>query len=200
MHLYGRYDMRSLVLTSRFVGQLPADAVEMRTCKPIHSDGRAYLLIRLQLLWGEFCRELVVRSALGGHETRTGQSLPRAPGVRYVRDIPNITKNPLSGPKSYWEDPAFTIRQAKLLQVANYNDINLGVGSIATELANLKCVRNFVVHPNAKTAAKYMQMTRAIGFTKLPPDELLHQHLPGGVTVFDSWVDVFLTAAWNAVA
>ena len=200
MHLYGRYGTRSLTLTSRFVGQLPADPLEMRSCKLIHRDGRAYLLVRLQHLWGEFCRELVVRSAVGGHATRTGQTLPRVPGVKCVRDIPNITNNPLSGPRTYWEDPTFAIDQARVLHVANYNEISLGLGSVSTDLANLKCARNVIVHPNANTYGKYIQMTRSIGFTRLSPDQFLHQHLPGGVTVFDTWVSVFLTAAWNAVA
>ena len=198
--LYGRYATRSLVLTSRFVAPLPQEPSAMEMCNPIHRDGRAYLVIRLQHLWAEFSRELVVRSAIGGYETRTGQILPRVPGVNCVRDIRSITKKPLSGPGAPWENPTFAITQARVLQVANCNEIDLGLGSVSTDLANLKCVRNFIVHPNTRTAGQYIQLARSIGFRKLPPDRLLHQHLPGGVTVFDSWVSAFLTAAWNAVA
>ena len=168
-------------------------------CESVHRDGEAYLVIKLQHLWGEFCRELVVRSAIGGCETRSGRTLPPVPGVRRVRDISNIAPRLSSGPQSHWEDPVFAIRQAKRLQVANHNEIDLGLGSVSTNLANIKCIRNFIVHPNKNTRGEYYRMTRSIGFAELPPHQLLHQFLYGGATVFDDWVANLMTAAWNAV-
>ena len=200
LHLYARYDKQSRSLTSLFVTKLPVELEERNMCDPVHQNGRAYLVIRLQQLWAAFCRELVVRSAIGGYETRTGQALSRVPDVRYIGDIAKVTKKPVSGPGSSWEEPKFTIRQAKALSLTNRNEIELGIGAVSTNLANLKCVRNFIVHPNDITGNKYLQMTRSIGFVGLAPDELLHQFLPGGVTVFDFWVSDLLCAAWNAVA
>ena len=187
-------------MTSRFLIELPTEPAEVRLCESIHRDGRAYLVIKLQHLWGEFCRELVVRSAIGGCETRTGQTLPRVSGIKRVRDITNINPTLSSGPQSHWEDPAFAIKQARRLQVANYNEIGLGLGSVSTNLTNLKCVRNFIVHPNRITRGKYFHMTRSMGFSGCTPDRLLHQYLAGGVTVFDDWISKLNAAAWNAVA
>lgn len=198
--LYTLYYRRSLSLNARFLSRLPTDPAEARVCEPIHRDGRGFLVIKLQHLWGEFCRELVVRSAIGGCETRTGQTLPRVPGVKYVADIPRVTQKPLSGPGTRWEDPGFAIDQARRLQVTNHNEIGLGLGSVSNSLDNLKCVRNFIVHPNRNTRGRYYHMTRTIGFSGIPPDHLLHQSLPGGVTIFEDWVSSLTIAAWNAVA
>ena len=198
--LYGRYEVRTRSLTAKFTTMLPVASEEMRACEPVHRDGRAYLIIRLQHLWGEFCRELIVRSAVGGCETRTGQMLPRATRVKRVLDISTVTNVQMAGPRSYWEDPSFTIGLANRLQIANYNTIDLSIASVSTILTNVKCVRNYVVHPNRFTSLKYLQMTSILGFKGLPPDQLLHQFLPGGVTIFDAWTSDLLGAAWNAVA
>ena len=187
-------------MTSRFLTELPAESAEVRLCESIHRDGRAYLVIKLQHLWGEFCRELVVRSAIGGCQTRTGQTLPRVPGRKYVSDVTSIVPELWSGPRAYWEEPAFVIRHARCLQVANHNQISLGIGSVSNSLTNLKCVRNFIVHPNRITRGKYFHMTRSMGFSGFTPDRFLHQYLAGGVTVFDDWISSLTTAAWNAVA
>ena len=199
-HLYDLYFRRSLSLTSRFLTERKNYRGSRRLCEPIHRDGQAYLVVKLQHLWGEFCRELVVRSAIGGCETRTGQTLPRVPGRKYIREITSVVPELSSGTRTYWENPAFVIKHARRLQVANHNQISLGIGSVSNSLTDLKCVRNFIVHPNRSTRGKYYQLTRSIGFSGLTPDRLLHQYLPGGVTVFDDWISKLTAAAWNAVA
>ena len=201
--LYGSYAARSRSLLSRSAPSLPADPAEMMICEPIHRDSLAFLVVRLQHLWGEFCRELVVRSALGGCVTRTGVYLPPAAGVNRVRDIPNIikqfTKEEFSGSRSHWEDPSFAIRHTRRLQVANFNQISLGLGSV-TILDHLKSVRNFIVHPNSNTGPKYLQTTRTLGFRGMPPIQLINQHSLGGATIFEMWVLELESAAWVAVA
>ena len=201
--LYDLYAARSASLLARFAAPLPEKPAERALCEPVHRDSSAFLVVRLQHLWGEFCRELVVRSAMGGSATRTGLRLPPAPGVNHVRDLPTITRQftrqPFSGPRSQWEIPRFAIDQARHLQVANFNQISLGLGSITT-LDDLKCVRNFIVHPSESTALRYYQATRNLGFSGLPPIQLLNQRLPGGATVFHTWVSDLETAAWVAVA
>ena len=201
--LYGLYVARTVSLLSRFDASLPEKPAEKAVCEPVHRDGSAFLVVRLQHLWGEFCRELVVRSAMGGCVTRTGYHLMPAPNVKCVRDIPLVirqsTKRPFSGPGSQWEDPQFAIGLAKSLQVANLNQITLGLSSVTT-LDHLKRVRNFVVHPNEITAWKYYQTARILGFPGLPPIQLINQLLPGGATILHAWVSDLETAAWNAVA
>ncbi len=202
--LYASYITRSQSLSSRFAATLPANPAQMAMCEPVHRDGSAFLVVRLQHLWGEFCRELIVRSAIGGCVTQRGIHLPPAPNVKCVRDIPLVTKQftrqPFSGPGSQWEDPPFATRQAGFLQVANLNQISLGLGSVTTILGHLKSVRNFIVHPNDRTAPKYARTTRVLSLRGLPPIQLLNQRLPGGATIFHAWASDLETAAWNAVA
>lgn len=201
---YASYSKRSQSVLARFASNLPSDPVEMAVCEPLHRDGVAFLMVRLQALWGEFCRELIVRSAIGDCETRTGMHLRPAPGVKHVRDIPAITKQftkqPFWGPGSQWEDPNFAIRQAGFLNVANRNQIALGLGSVTTSTDHLKRVRNFIVHPNKDTRTKYTQAIRILGFRGSLPIQLINQRLPGGVTIFGSWVSNLEIAAWNAIA
>ena len=198
--LYGSYVARSRSLLSRFA--VSRQAV-VTICEPLHRDGATFLVVRLQHLWGEFCRELVVRSATGGCTTRTGLYLPPAPGVNHVRDIPNIirrlTKEQFSGSRSHWEDPSFALRHAQRLQVANLSQMSLGLGSV-TILDQLKSVRNFIVHPNDNTGPKYLQTARALRFRGMPPIQLINQRYLGGATIFEMWASELEAAAYAAVA
>lgn len=197
--LYGSFVARSRSLTSRSIASLPADPAEMAVCTPVHQDGLLFLVVRLQHLWGEFCRELVVRSAIGDCVTRSGLRLPPAPGVNHVRELPIITNRPLPDRSAQWEAPQFAIGQARRLKVANFIQLSLGLGSV-TMLEHLRNVRNFIVHPNKDTRPRYYQTARELGYPGMPPAQLLSQRLPGGVTIFDDWISELETAAWNAVA
>ncbi len=201
--LYGSYAARSRSLIFWSLADLPADPAEMAVCEPVHRDGLLFLVVRLQHLWGEFCRELVVRSAIGGCVTRTGVYVPSAPGANHVRDLPTVTsqftKLPFTGPRSQWEVPSFAINQARFLQVANLNQIIQGL-SVVNVIDYLKPVRNFIVHPNVRTSARYDQAARSLGFPGFSPIRLLSQSLPGGAAIFGVWISQLETAAWNAVA
>ena len=197
--LYGSYAARSRSLLSRFAASRQAGVA---IYEPLHRDGSAFLVVRLQHLWGEFCRELVVRSATGGCATRTGLYLLPAPSVKRVSDIPGViarhTREQFSGSRTHWEDPQFAIRHARRLQVANFNRISQGLGAV-TILDQLKDVRNFIVHPNGNTGPRYLQTTRMLGFRGMPPTQLINQRSPGGATIFETWVSELEGAAWNAV-
>lgn len=195
--LYRRYVARSSLLAYRFSSALPSNPRDMETCIPVHRDGRAYLVVRLQHLWGEFSRELIVRSALGGCITRTGRNLVRPPNVGTFADISKITGKPMAGPGAYWDHPNFAIARANDLKVANYNEINLGLASAG--LTDIRCVRNFLVHPNQSTNANFAQLTKNSGLLGVDPDTLLAQRVAGGATIFETWIADLLTAAWNAV-
>ena len=195
--LYHRFVSRSQELRNRFGCPLPNDPYHREMCSPVHKDGRAHLVVRLQHLWGEFSRELVVRSAAGGCCTRTGQALPRMPIARNSAYNPKTIRNFMAGPKTYWYDPKFAITQAKDLKVANLLEIDLGLGS--ANLTEIKCIRNYIVHPNRFTRADYLRLTRNHALTGLEPDLFLAQRVIGGATMFDTWIEDLLIAAWNAV-
>ena len=197
IRLYRRYVARNRLLLQFYGCPLPQSLVEKEICVPVHRYGRAFLVVRLQHLWGEFSRELVVRSALGHCKTRTGRELPRVPSVLSFADIPKITGKPMAGRGANWDDPSFALRQANTLNVVNYNEILLGLGS--ADLSDIRCVRNFIVHPNSFTRANYVQLTRNLGLIGLEPDLLLAHKVIGGATMFDSWIEDLLNAAWKAV-
>ena len=163
-----------------------------------------FLVVRLQHLWGEFCRELVVRSAIGGCVTRTGVYVSPAPEVKRVSDLPIIakrfSKRPFTGLGSQWEVPSIVIDRARDLQLANYRQINLGLSTVNFIEDRVKPVRNFIVHPSASSASKYDQAARSLNFPGLSPTQLLSRRLPGGATIFGVWISQLETAAWNAVA
>ena len=188
---------------SRSAASLPADPAEMAVCTPVHQDGFLLLAVRLQHLWGEFCRELVIRSAIGGCVTRTGLQLLPAPEVKRVSDLPTIARRfsnrSFTGPGSLWEVPSIAIGRARSLQVANYHQISLGLSAVNV-IDYLKPVRNFIVHPSGSSISGYSQAARSLGFPGLSPIQLLSQRLPGGGTIFDDWVSALEIAAWNAVA
>ena len=198
--LYERYERRSLSLTQRFDSELPTSSEERIVCEPVHRDGRAYLIARIQHLWGEFCRELIVKSAIGGCETRAGRVLSHAPGIKRVVDVPRITKTPLAGNRSSWEDPQFSIGQARLLKVSNFNEIGLGLGGASGVIDNIRYIRNYIIHPNSRNSVRYLNVARLLGFGSLPPVQLVSQTTTGGETVFENWLSTLTLAAWNAVA
>ena len=199
-YIYGLYRSRSQTLVGRLATKLPTDQVEAKQCEPVHHDGLAFQVIRLQHLWGEFCRELVVRSAMGGCTTRTGTRLSRVSRVSRVSDLPKVTKSPFAGRGSNWEEPKFRLKQADNLSIANYVEVNLGISSASTVLADLKIVRNCLTHPNQATAKIYDQLARQHGFRGLSPDQFLQQLTTGGATIYEAWSQILIVAAWHAVA
>ena len=196
-HVFGRFIARTNALIQRFHSPLPRKQSEQVVCQPVHIESRLYLVIRLQMLWGEFCHQLVVRSALGGLRTLRGHVISPAPGVRRLADIQGTVKKPLSGPGANWHLPAFSVAQASALKVANYNEINTGLG--AANVADLIRVRNYIVHPNESTRVEYFQATRNLASIGMGPDALIASRRTGGATLFETWVADCHTAAWNAI-
>ena len=196
--LYGRLERRTRELSERFLVSLQHAHIGVRPCETVHRDGRAYLVCRLQVLWGEFSRELIVQSALGGRQTRTGKVLTKAPTVNTMADIRRVLgESRLQGPRMRWEDPSFAVRHARTLKVANYDQINIGLGSAS--LDEIKPLRNFLVHPNEDTRLKYEQVIRNRGAQGICPDRFMLQPVFGGSTLFDTWIQRLLLAAWNSV-
>ena len=173
---------------------LPQDATESAACVPLHVHGRAFLVVRLISLWAEFCKEIVLKSALGA-TTISGTAIPRAPGIRSVADV--RAKEKLSGIGANWHWQKYCMENAQKLAIRNYSQVSLGVGSAPTK--SLMDIRNFVVHPNQSTRSDYVLAVRAIGVQLQEPDDLMRQRVVGGATLFEQWVFDFQDAALNAV-
>ena len=94
--LYGRFSGRADTLLRDYLVQSPVPSLWLgnTSTDSIVDYGRGFLVNRLFHLWGEFCRILVIESALGGRRTLSGTILGRSPSVSRVSDIPAIIKRP----------------------------------------------------------------------------------------------------------
>lgn len=189
-------------LLSRFVGR--TDTLVQAIYRPGPSDptvflsSRLFFVIRLQTLWGEFCRNLVVRSALGQVKTLSGTVVANAPGVSALGDIAKITGKPITGPGANWHIPTFAVNSANALQTLNYPQISAGLGSVNG--SDLRSVRNYIVHPSELTKSQFDQTALNLGIIGAGPVDLISAPLHGGSNIFESWVLDLQTAAQIAIA
>lgn len=129
--------------------------------------------------------------------TLGGQVVSRAPNVRHRSDIPGAIKaRAIVGPGLRWEDPNWTSKRIDRLQLANQQQIKLGIASAPYD--DLRRVRHFVVHANRHTRAEFDVIARRYALFGVGPHELLLHKLPGGATVLEGLVRDFQNAAFNA--
>jgi len=199
--LYGRFSGRVDALSREFLVAPPSPLVTFgeTPVRTIISYSRGFLVNRLFHLWGEFCRLVVIQSALGGCRTLSGVTLLNAPNISRLSDIPHIIKqSSTAGPSLNWGEPFWTAKQVNTLMLANRAQIVLGVGSAPFD--TFRRVRNFVVHPNPHTREKFDEIVFP-GFLVVgaEAEDLLLYRLPGGGTVFEAWGQEFKNAALNVV-
>lgn len=159
----------------------------------------AFLANRLQLLWGEFCCELIVRSAMGQCHTRTGNPVSRILGVKKVSDIAAVAGKPLAGIGAKWEEPSYAIDFSAKLGIANRSEVSAGLAAAdLSNLEDLRILRNYVIHPNRRTGQIYATMVQRYGLAGTRPDGFM-RHKSAGGTIWEIWIGNLLDAAWNAV-
>lgn len=195
--IYARFAGRTDRIVTAFQTPLPANAAAAEICRPIHTAGKAYLVNRLQMLWGEYCRNLIILSARGNALTLGGNLLPPAPGIAGFAGIRNILGNHFSGGQgAQWDKPDWAIQRADRLNPANGSQIRLGLRIAPVD--DLRVIRNFLTHPNRQTNSRYQTLAEALGFSGVAPKELLSSSIEGGNTVLESWIADFQLAAYNA--
>ena len=195
--IYARFAGRTDRILTAFQTPLPANSVDAENCRPIHTAGAAFLVNRLQMLWGEYCRNLIILSARGNALTIRGNLLAPATGGGGLPRIKRILgKDFGTGPGTHWDDLDWAIGRANLLKPVNGNQINIGLGTAPGK--DLKAVRNFLIHPNQRTKRAYLELARSLGYPGLEPNSLLAADLSDGVDVIGSWVKQFQDAAWEA--
>lgn len=196
--LYSHFVARTDFLVSKYDYPLPLprDAAHRDMCQAINCDGRALMIIRLQLLWGEFCRELVVRSALGGCRTVSGSLLSRGATVSAPQAIQQAVERRRRPPT--WHITTFAVAIARILGTQNYQQIYLALTQVSP-VDDLRIVRNYIVHPGETTRIAYEQVAWKLGTPEADPVSLLAFRLSGGATRFETWVADFQLMALNAV-
>jgi len=167
-------------------------------CQAINCDGRALMIIRLQLLWAEFCRELVVRSALGGYRTIAGSLLSRGSAVSNPQAIQQAVNKERKGRPPTWHSPTFVVAIARSLGIQNHGQIYMALSQVSP-VDDLRAIRNYIVHPGEATRMAYEQVTWKLSALGADPVSLLAFRVPGGATRFETWVADFKLMALNAV-
>ena len=196
--LYARFLTRTNQLVQTFGSPVPPAPPFRESCLQLHVYGRLNLVVRLQVLWAEFCRELVERSALGGCRSLGGKVLPRAPGVSGLSDIRKIALAESGRRPPPWHLTWFAVRVARRVGVQNLVEIRNGLSAVSA-VDDLVAVRNYVVHPNEKTRVEYARVARRANCAGAAPQGLLATYQTGGATLFEAWVADLQTMALNAI-
>ena len=195
--IYARFAGRTDRILTAFQTPLPANAAEAENCRPIHIAGAAFLVNQLQMLWGEYCRNLIILSARGNALTVAGKLISPAPGLAGFPQIKAVLGNSFGGgPNTHWDDRDWAIGRSNLLKPVNGNQINIGLGT--APIKDLKVVRNFLIHPNQRTKSDYLKLARYLGYPDLEPNSLLAADWGDGVDVIGSWVNPFQDSALEA--
>ena len=197
---YGSFHTRTNAVLSDYSLAPPGPPVEFDGIPMgrVLKHSRGFLVNRLSHLWGEFCRHVVVASALGGYRTVNGVLLTSAPQIGSVSDVLTMMRaSSMTGPGLNWGDPNWTVQRVSRLQPANSQQITLGIGVAPFE--KFRCVRNFVIHSNPHTRSKFDAIAGTYSLVGALPDDLLLHRVPGGATVIESWIREFQLAALEAV-
>lgn len=162
-------------------------------------DGRLFCVVRLQHLWGEFCRELILRSSVGGARTIEGTYLPRVSGVRQWKDVERIARETTGGRRDIpWHIPERSAQIVRKIAPKNANRIVTALSAVSP-IDEIRAIRNYVVHPNRGTRVKYEAAARRAGVSDSDPDILLTTKVyPGNVALFEYWAAQIQTIALNA--
>lgn len=173
-------------------------------CKRSHAPARSACVLHLHDRWSEFNKNLFVHSAIGGYVTRAGTILNRAaylgPSDDPVTKLRNLQR---SNPPSYWE-PKWTVTSQYIavcnqLGLSNYSNISAAIGSVGSPSQELRITRNYLAHRKTSTAlAVVTELTPYGANTSLNIDQLLTSYVPGGVTLFEHWVNKLVLIAFTA--
>ena len=155
--------------------------------------GEAILTAWLQTSWGEFNRALLIASALGTRRT-SGTPIKPAPRVRSENDAEKLVNEGvtqavktrgLSWP--VWHAPWFVIEVGSIIHLDNRANLQSVLGPTLVP-QQITWFRNYLVHPGKSTRPKYEELQAKLGMLRREPEELLHQSVKPGLTVFTSWV------------
>ena len=197
---YGHFTGRTDALLRHFLTMPPSVPVTLNgmALDSLFSYSRGFLVNRLFHLWGEFCRHVVIASALGGCRRLNGVVVGTAPNISRLSDILRVIRErSVAGPGIRWEDPKWTTVRVNLLRLNNSQQILLGIG--AAPYDDLRRVRNFVVHANPHTRSEFEVVAVRYSLFSVDSDDLLLYRLPGGGTVMEGWVRDLQSAALEAV-
>lgn len=128
-----------------------------------------------------------------------GTYLPRVSGVRQWKDVERIARETTGGRRDIpWHIPERSAQIARKLAPKNANQIVTALSSVSP-IDEIRAVRNYVVHPNRDSRAKYDAAARRLGVFDSDPDILLTSKVyPGNVALFEYWAAQIRMVALDA--
>lgn len=185
-------------MVRKFGTPLPPSRPFNSSCRPLHRDGQALLIIRLDHLWATFCQTLVTRSALGNVRTLSGLLIPGVAGIASSADVQRVALQVSRGRQPPWHNASYTVQVAHTLGLANYNQISTSIGAVSP-INDLIGIRNYIVHPNYRTIVAYQRIITRLGVSSRDPVDFLSLIQLGGATLFETWVSQLQIVAEAAV-
>lgn len=195
--IYAHFVSRTNRLADAFVAGLRNDSER----SAIHKANRFYCVIRLQHLWGEFCRELIMRSSIGGVRVIGGTKLTRVQGVRNWKDVERIARCASGGRREIaWHDTERVVGITRRLSPENKSQITDSITVSDSPATEIRATRNYLVHPNADTWRKYNGTARRLGVFNSDPDSLLTAFVfQTDATRFEYWIIRLQEIALDAI-
>lgn len=185
--LYSHFIAKTENVNDTFNTSLPSSPVHKESCIKLSFDGRERQIIKLQLYWGEFCHELLVKSAIGGYKTLKSGTLNPA-RISKVTDIYTVANKISRGRDFPWHIPYYCTNLAKTIGTQNYGQILMGL-SITAPIDDLRDVRNHLVHPCKTTQLAFNRVASKYGYPSSDPISLLATIQKNGKTLLFKWIE-----------
>lgn len=180
--VYTRFASQTYRLVQVFCSPTLASSSELP-----HVYSAMFSVIRLQMLWGQFCKRVIIESALGSMSTSSGRTL--SPRIKTTKGISLEIR---------WHIPREALKQARKWQIENYNQIGLGLTSAPMD--GINAFRNYLVHPGENSKERLLNAFPILRVTpEHGPYNLLLYTTSGGLSCFEDWVDRLMIAALEAV-
>lgn len=181
------YYARFATQTYRLLQVVCAPAITP-SCELPHVYSALFSAVRLQFLWGEFCKRIIIESALGNVSTASGRTLSTR---KKRQDIELDVK------RVRWhlrEEPS---KIAFKWRIENYDQVTSGLALAYAPIDEVNRFRNYLVHPGKNSRGKLVSFHRiSLNFD---PYGFLSEIIPGGISRFENWVDVMRVAAYESV-
>lgn len=190
-------------LKHRFLAPVPVAPPYSLSCPPVHNDSKQLLIVVLQNIWADFCRELVEHSANGRGPTTGGTILTPISFPTTFPNMDNFLKNtatkianemPHRGEYAVWHSVEYVNALMEELKPSNYVTVQSGLGSISAA-KNINIVRSYIVHSNASEYEKLLNRKGARGLSVV---SFLSMKDGGSLSIFEEWVNQLIQGAKNA--
>ena len=144
--------------------------------------GEAILATRLQTAWSNFTHAFLIESAL--KETRVTAQSEAERIINQARDRAMDARGNRTPP---WHAVDFVVQVGRFASLKDIERIN-SVLSPTTVPKELTDFRDYLVHPGQRTRSPYERVQAKFGYLYAEPEDLLHQIVEPGTTIFTWWV------------